>query len=382
MSDYAQSTQKSDQSSGWIKTQKWKINDQRAQKSGPHRTLYWVKKKPRQEDGTYKGEKWTASSKYIGDWNNNVKEGFGVQIYPNGDKYEGQWEGNMRHGQGTYWTSEGVNKLRRLYTGDWENDMRHGRGTYFFKNEDRYDGYWFENKQHGEGRMIYANGDIYEGQWNQGTRSGYGVLTKRNGDHYEGHWVDDKREGQGSFFFSAKRKLFIGEWVNDQPKCGVYTEVQDEEFERPKVEHFQEKYVLPEVPKIGLANPTKILEDAMERARKDRAAFRAQFIPIEEMFTDKELEDLEKAFNSVAQGDFRVSILSLRALFAEMDLYPSDQAIDGILKKLSEGDEEEEITFEIFVRCVALLLEENLQDGEIVVESEGGSNYEEDESFQ
>jgi len=65
-----------------------------------------------------------------------------------------------------------------------------------------------------------------------------------------------------------------------------------------------------------------------------------------------------------------------------MDLYPSDQAIDGILKKLSEGDEEEEITFEIFVRCVALLLEENLQDGEIVVESEGGSNYEEDESFQ
>jgi len=115
---------------------------------------------------------------------------------------------------------------------------------------------------------------LFVGQWNQGTRSGYGVLTKRNGDHYEGHWVDDKREGQGSFFFSAKRKLFIGEWVNDQPKCGVYTEVQDEEFERPKVEHFQEKYVLPEVPKIGLANPTKILEDAMERARKDRAAFR------------------------------------------------------------------------------------------------------------
>lgn len=63
--------------------------------------------------------------------------------------------------------------------------------------------------------MIYANGDVYEGQWYLGKRNGYGVLTKRNGDHFEGKWVNDKREGQGSYFYSSKNKVFVGEWVND-----------------------------------------------------------------------------------------------------------------------------------------------------------------------
>ena len=91
----------------------------------------------------------------------------------------------------------------------------------------------------GEGRMIYSNGNIYEGQWHEGKRNGYGVLTKRNGDHFEGHWVNDKREGQGSYFYSDKNKLFVGEWVDDQPKTGVYTEVEDEDAEKgPKRPYF------------------------------------------------------------------------------------------------------------------------------------------------
>jgi hypothetical protein len=84
--------------------------------------------------------------------------------------------------------------------------------------------------------MIYQNGTIYEGQWYEGKRNGYGVLTKRNGDHFEGHWVNDKKEGQGSFFYSEKNKLFVGEWADDQPKTGVYTEVEDDE-EQDKVKN-------------------------------------------------------------------------------------------------------------------------------------------------
>jgi len=129
--------------------------------------------------------------------------------------------------------------LKREYTGDWFEDKKHGRGTFFFKNSDRYDGYWVNGMPQGEGRMIYANGNIYEGQWHEGKRNGYGVLTKRNGDHFEGHWVNDKREGQGSYFYSDKNKLFVGEWVDDQPKTGVYTEVEDEDAEKgPKRPYF------------------------------------------------------------------------------------------------------------------------------------------------
>jgi len=61
------------------------------------------------------------------------------------------------------------------------------------------------------------------------------VLTKRNGDHFEGKWVNDKREGQGSYFYCSKNKVFVGEWVNDQPKAGVYSEVEDpESFKKKK----------------------------------------------------------------------------------------------------------------------------------------------------
>ena len=158
------------------------------------------------------------------------------------------WAVDKRHGQGTYWKNEG-SKLRREYTGDWYEDKKHGRGTFFYKNGDRYDGYWVNGLPQGEGRMIYANENIYEGQWHEGKRNGYGVLTKRNGDHFEGHWVCDLREGQGSYFFHSKNKLFVGEWVGDQPKTGVYTEVDDEDADKgPKRPHFTDPYKLPCVP--------------------------------------------------------------------------------------------------------------------------------------
>lgn len=76
----------------------WKINDAKAQKNGAHRSVYWVKKKDKSEDGTIKGEKWQSSQKYIGDWRDNCKEGFGIQFYKNKDKYEGMWAVDKRHG--------------------------------------------------------------------------------------------------------------------------------------------------------------------------------------------------------------------------------------------------------------------------------------------
>jgi hypothetical protein len=53
-------------------------HDAKAQKNGAHRSVYWVQKKKKQEDGSIKGEKWEGSSRYIGDWRDNCKEGFGI----------------------------------------------------------------------------------------------------------------------------------------------------------------------------------------------------------------------------------------------------------------------------------------------------------------
>lgn len=39
--------------------------------------------------------------------------------------------------------------------------------------------------------------------------------------------MNDMREGQGSYFFAERNKIFVGEWVADNPKAGVYSEVED-----------------------------------------------------------------------------------------------------------------------------------------------------------
>lgn len=65
----------------------------------------------------------------MGDWNKNIKEGFGTQTWVNGNKYEGEWAANRRTGKGTYWVCED-GKLRKQYTGDWVEDKRHGVGVF------------------------------------------------------------------------------------------------------------------------------------------------------------------------------------------------------------------------------------------------------------
>jgi len=84
---------------------------------------------------------------------------------------------------------------------------------------------------------------VYVGDWHEGKQCGFGTLTKSNGDVYEGEWLNgelgkhqsnecfvhennlctDKREGAGIYYYKSKEKIYDGEWVNDLPKCGVYT---------------------------------------------------------------------------------------------------------------------------------------------------------------
>ena len=79
---------------------------------------------------------------------------------------------------------------------------------------------------------------------------------------------------------------------------------------------------MPNIPELKLENPSEVLEEVMEKVKKERAAYRAQYIPIQDMFTTQELNDLKRAFESVAQGEPYVNLLSLKTLFGEMDIYP------------------------------------------------------------
>ena len=55
-------------------------------------------------------------------------------------------------------------------------------------------------------------------------------------------------------------------------------------------------------------------------------------------------------------------MLSLKTLFAEMGIYPTDEMLTELLKSCGKSGEEDTISFELFARSVALLLEENADE--------------------
>lgn len=77
------------------------------------------------------------------------------------------------------------------------------------------------------------------------------------------------------------------------------------------------------------------------------------------MFTAQELMDLKTAFEAVSMGEAFVNTESLKALFADMQIYPTDEQLSELLETCGKSDEEDFISFELFARSVALLLEEN-----------------------
>lgn len=111
--------------------------------------------------------------------------------------------------------------------------------------------------------------------------------------------MNDMREGQGSYFYAQKNKLFVGEYVEDMPKVGIYTEVKDTDAldEIPKEDQkLREFDDIPPIPKLGLREPIEVLEKAFKKTRAKRILYRARFMPLEQMFTIEELEQMREIF--------------------------------------------------------------------------------------
>ena len=68
------------------------------------------------------------------------------------------------------------------------------------------------------------------------------------------------------------------------------------------------------------------------------------------------------AFEAVSMGEAYVNLDSLKILFEKMmdaDRQPTDEQLEELLKTCGKQQGEEYVSFELFARAVALLLEEN-----------------------
>lgn len=127
------------------------------------------------------------------------------------------------------------------------------------------------------------------------------------------------REGQGSYFYAQKNKLFVGEYVEDQPKVGIYTEVRDglsrEEDQSEKLRDFDD---IPPIPELGLRDPVGVLETSFKRVRQRRILYRARYMSIGQMFQQHELDEMLHQF--AAFGSQTISHEQLIFLLNQMGI--------------------------------------------------------------
>jgi hypothetical protein len=345
----------------------WKKHDAKAQKAGQRGTIYWVGKSIIGEDGQHTGERAQGAS-YHGEWTDNKKNGYGVQVFPNGEKYEGQWGNGFRNGEGTLWVPVGkAKKLRKLYVGGWKDDRRHGKGTCFFKNGEFFQGTWDHGMMHGHGTLRYATGDLYIGQWHDGKRSGQGTLNRANGDCYEGFWLNDNREGSGSYFYAASGKVFVGEWADDLPKAGVYTQAYANPEQATAVP------TTTTIPPVRLALPAEVLEGALAAVRNARKSYRASTTPLDRLFANEEIDALRTAFEGMMKPDGTLAAAHLQGLCAQLGTEVATPRLNKLLGDVGlPPGQETSVGFEAFLRVVALLLDEEAETSADMAE---GSNF-------
>ena len=112
------------------------------------------------------------------------------------------------------------------YVGMFENDKINGYGVYTWRDGDEYKGEWKDDKMHGDGVFTWKNGDKYDGQFKDNMKNGIGVFTWVNGDTYEGDWKDGSMHGNGVFTYANGSK-HVGEWKDNYTTAPIVQFTQE-----------------------------------------------------------------------------------------------------------------------------------------------------------
>ena len=150
--------------------------------------------------------KWEDGSEYIGNFIDNIIQGFGVYRFPDGSIYEGSWKNNCKHGIGKLLFNNG-----NIYNGEFLDDNISGYGSLLFNNngteKQLYIGNFYKGRREGYGKLYYYNIDTntyklkYIGNWIKDDFSDIGICYHDNGNKfYEGYFVKGLPSGDGILY--------------------------------------------------------------------------------------------------------------------------------------------------------------------------------------
>jgi hypothetical protein len=147
---------------------------------------------------------------YEGDITNGLANGFGVQRLPDGSKYIGEFDNNIKKGIGKIVDPKGS----VVFKGEFRENLFNGYGEIYYEYGNlKYKGYFEKGVFHGQGSLFNTKGKlVYKGLWDSDQKNGFGKEFYKNGARFEGEFVAGVKNGNGVYYYSSGLKYYEGEW--------------------------------------------------------------------------------------------------------------------------------------------------------------------------
>ncbi|CAJ1950502.1 unnamed protein product [Cylindrotheca closterium] len=122
--------------------------------------------------------------------------------------YTGLWENGLRHGHGSLEYTTGV------YVGNFDRDVREGFGFFRWADGAEYQGDFSQDTPNGRGKFQRKDGSTYYGDFKNGHMHGLGTMEYENGDFGVFNWNNGKILTKSEQKRSKNRKR----WAKSQPQ--------------------------------------------------------------------------------------------------------------------------------------------------------------------
>ena len=144
---------------------------------------------------------------YYGEWNNNLEDGKGEEVWKDNSLYRGEYKEGFKEGKGLLILKDGTK-----YEGEFHQSKIEGKGIIKYKDGRIYEGNWKNNKMNGQGKFIWPDGRIYKGNYLNNYKNGYGEFIWPDGKIYKGMWVNGKQNGKGKIYNKKHDIWILGIW--------------------------------------------------------------------------------------------------------------------------------------------------------------------------
>ncbi|CDW71378.1 UNKNOWN [Stylonychia lemnae] len=131
---------------------------------------------------------------YVGNYKGGYPQGQGKMMHKDGSIYEGNFDRGVKLGKGRWYKTVKKDdyiqkkkiKIDYVYIGDFQNNKKNGYGVFTWGQISTYEGQFSNDHRHGFGVCQWYDGSKYEGEWRQGVQYGKGKLTMKDGTVKQG----------------------------------------------------------------------------------------------------------------------------------------------------------------------------------------------------